>query len=168
LRARVVRAAGSRHANLAMAAVAALDASVFPVPPLALLGTLVLAQPRKAPLYALIAAAFSVVGGLLGYALGHFAGHWVKVTLGVDLDVPVGWLGVEDTLGQLLSSNVGVLALMACVLPTPFKVVAIGSGLLSVNIFSFIAAAILGRGARMAGFCVAVVLARNVAAKRMA
>ncbi len=166
LRAWVLKALDSPHAHLVMAVVAVVDGSVFPVPPFALLGPMVLATPRKAPVYALTGTLASLVGGFIGYALGHFAAEWVKSTLGINLDVKIERFGINMTVGEILSSNLWMLALLASVLPTPFKVVAIGSGLVNVDLLSFTLAAIFGRSARMFGFCLTLAYARDFAVKR--
>ncbi len=61
--------------------------------------------------------------------------------------------GVDATLGELLGQNFWVLALLFSVLPTPFKVVAIGSGLVAVPLDRFFLAAVLGRSARFVVVC---------------
>lgn len=188
LRGWVLKALNSKHVVAAMATVAVVDGSFFPVPPFALLGPMVLAQPRKAPFYALVGTVASLAGGFLGYGLGHFAGEWVTQVLGVNLEVHMEifnklsvalssremmpglaeWLHMLGgmSVGQFLSSNILILALLASVLPTPFKVVAIGAGMLNVNIFAFALAALFGRTARMFGFCIVVAVAREWATKR--
>jgi membrane protein YqaA with SNARE-associated domain len=50
--------------------------------------------------------------------------------------------------GELLGQNFWVLSLLCSVLPTPFKVVAIGSGMVSVPLDRFLLAAIIGRTIR--------------------
>lgn len=161
LRAWVLKALNSKHATAAMATVAVVDGSVFPVPPFALLGPMVLAQPKKAPLYAAIGTVASLIGGAIGYALGFYLSEWVKQTLGIDLNLRVQRFGVDVTIAEALSTHFWLLALAASVLPTPFKVVAIGCGMLHVDIASFAAASLLGRTARMFGFCLTLAYARE-------
>jgi membrane protein YqaA with SNARE-associated domain len=67
----MTQAAGP-HATRALAAVAFLESSVFPIPPDAMLVPMVLAAPQRAWQFALIATAASIVGGLAGYAIGYF------------------------------------------------------------------------------------------------
>jgi membrane protein YqaA with SNARE-associated domain len=162
----VLKALDSKHATLAMAAVAVVDGSFFPVPPFALLGPMVLSQPRRAPMYALVGTVASLFGGAIGYGLGFYLSEWVKATLGIDLDVRITRFGLNITIAEALSSNIWMLALLASVLPTPFKVVAIGAGLLRVELWAFALAALFGRSVRMFGFCLTVAYAREFAAKR--
>lgn len=166
LRARLVRAVNSPYAHSVMLLVAIVDGSFFPVPPFALLGPMVLAQPKKAPLYAFTGTVASLLGGFLGYALGTFASEWVRAHLGIDLDARITRFGLNMSVGEILTSNLWMLALMASVLPTPFKVVAIGSGLVGVELWAFALAALFGRSARMFGFCLTVAFARDFGVKR--
>src|SRR5436189_30495 len=59
----------SRHAPLALGAVAFAESSFFPIPPDLILIPMALAQPRRAWLYATICTVASVLGGLPGYAI---------------------------------------------------------------------------------------------------
>lgn len=140
----------TKHAFAAMLLVAVIDASFFPVPPFALLIPMVFATPRRWWWFALWGTIASVGGGLLGYGLGAFFGDVIASTLGVNLDRPVRseWLGIDSTLGQLLGDEFWILALLASILPTPFKVVAIGSGMVSVPLGKFMLAAVIGRTVR--------------------
>jgi membrane protein YqaA with SNARE-associated domain len=54
----------------ALAAVSFVESSFFPIPPDIIMIPMILAQPRKAWLIALVATVASVFGGLLGYFIG--------------------------------------------------------------------------------------------------
>ena len=150
---RVQGYADTRYALAAFVVVAFLDASVFPVPPFALMVPMVFAQPKSWLKLALLGIGASVLGGLAGYALGSGV-HGILETLHLDLDHPLsgaaatklGFAG--QTPGQLLGTNLWVLILMASVLPTPFKLVAIGAGVVKVPLSRFLVAALIGRSAR--------------------
>ena len=77
----VLRLADSPRAPLALGLVAFAESSFFPIPPDVVLVPMVLAQPRRAWLFAGIATVASVVGGMLGYAIGavlfETAGAWL-------------------------------------------------------------------------------------------
>jgi len=64
--------AAHRNAPWALAAVAFIESSVFPIPPDVMLIPMVLAERRKAWLYAAIATIASVLGGIFGYLIGYF------------------------------------------------------------------------------------------------
>jgi membrane protein YqaA with SNARE-associated domain len=147
---RVEALSTTRYALAALLIVSVIDGSVFPIPPFALLVPMVLAHPRRWWWLCLLGTLASIGGGLLGYWLGAVFQSQVADALGIDLDVRLDLprLGIQSTLGQLLGDNFWVLVLLCSVLPTPFKVVAIGSGLVSVPLGRFVLAAVIGRTAR--------------------
>jgi membrane protein YqaA with SNARE-associated domain len=147
---------GSRHAVLAMLLVSVIDGSVFPVPPFALLVPMVLAQPRKWAQYAVLGTVASLFGGLIGYWLGTLISAGAVSFLHIDLNVRVQRFGIDSSVGELLGQNFWVLSLLCSILPTPFKVVAIGSGMVSVPLGRFMLAAVIGRTVRF--FAVAGVM----------
>lgn len=136
------------HALAAMIAVSVVDGSVFPIPPFALLVPMVLARPEKWWKYALWGTVASLGGGLIGYYLGQGLGEAAAQMLHINLDARVNRFGVDGTVGELLGRNFWFLALLCSVLPTPFKVVAIGSGMVDVPLDMFMLAAVLGRTTR--------------------
>ena len=62
--------AGHPQALWALAIIAFLESSVFPIPPDILMIPMILAQPKKAFFIASVALIASVAGGLLGYLIG--------------------------------------------------------------------------------------------------
>ena len=56
-----------------LAIVAFVESSVFVVPADVLFLPMVLAKPKKAMFYALVATVASVLGGIAGWFLGHYA-----------------------------------------------------------------------------------------------
>lgn len=148
LYARVEALSATPHALLAMAAVSVVDGSFFPVPPFALLVPMVLARPNKWVRYALIGTAASIVGGLIGYYFGTLIASGSMSFLHIDLNARVHRFGVDATVGELLGQNFWVLALLCSILPTPLKVVAIGSGMVGVPLDRFFIAVCIGRAVR--------------------
>ncbi len=153
---RVEAMASTKHALSAMLVVSVVDGSFFPVPPFALLVPMVLAQPHKWVRYAVLGTVASLFGGLLGYWLGTLINAGAVSFLEIDLNMRVQRFGIDSTLGELLGRNFWALALLCSVLPTPFKVVAIGSGMVLVPLDRFLLAAIIGRTVRF--FAVASVM----------
>ncbi len=147
---RVEALSQTRYALVAMLAVSVVDGSVFPIPPFALLVPMVLAEPKKWVRFAVLGTLASLVGGLIGYGIGHFAHDFAVSFLHINLDARVQRFGVDATVGQLLGDNFLVLSLLCSILPTPFKVVAIGSGLVAVPLGKFMLAAVIGRTVRFA------------------
>ncbi len=62
------------RAVFALAAIAFIEASVFPIPPDVLLIPMIIAAPQRAWLFAMVATVSSVLGGLAGYMIGAFCG----------------------------------------------------------------------------------------------
>jgi membrane protein YqaA with SNARE-associated domain len=145
---RVEALSSTKHALAAMLAVSVVDGSFFPVPPFALLVPMVMAQPKKWLRYAVLGTVASLAGGLLGYWLGTLINAGAVSFLNIDLNMRVQRFGIDASLGELLGQNFWVLALLCSVLPTPFKVVAIGSGMVSVPLDRFLLAAVIGRTVR--------------------
>jgi len=145
---RVEALSSTRYALAAMLLVSVVDGSVFPIPPFALLVPMVLAQPRRWWWLSLLGTVASLGGGLIGYGLGALFHEQVVNWLHVDLNARVHRFGVDSSVGELLGRNFWVLALLCSILPTPFKVVAIGSGLVSVPLARFMLAAVIGRTVR--------------------
>ena len=136
--------AAGPHATRALAVVAFLESSIFPIPPDAMLVPMVLAQPRRAWEFAAIATAASIVGGLAGYAIGYFLyetlGQWI---------IHVYGLGDKFDEFQRTWNEWGVwIILIKGLTPIPYKLVTIASGLVKFNLGAFIIASIITRGAR--------------------
>lgn len=145
---RVEALSATPHALAAMLAVAVVDGSVFPIPPFALLVPMVLARPERWVRYAVLGTLASLAGGLVGYGLGAVLNASALEWLHIDLDVRITRFGIDSTVGALLGDNFWVLALLCSILPTPFKVVAIGSGVVGVDLSRFLLAAVMGRSVR--------------------
>jgi membrane protein YqaA with SNARE-associated domain len=138
----------SKHALAAMLIVSVIDGSVFPIPPFAILVPMVLARPKRWAWLALWGTLASLGGGLIGYALGAFFHNGIAGLLHVDLNARITRFGIDATVGQLLGDEFWILALLASILPTPFKVVAIGSGIVQVPLAKFFLASVIGRTVR--------------------
>ncbi len=144
--------AQSRHAPLALGAIAFAESSFFPIPPDALLIPMSIARPNRAWAYALICTVGSVLGAMLGYAIGSVlydtVGQWLIHLYGY---------GDKITAMRLFYAKWGALAILIKGLtPIPFKLVTIVSGLMGYNFGLFVALATITRGARF--FIVAVLM----------
>lgn len=161
LRARVEALSESPHAFWAMMGVSVIDASVFPIPPFAILVPMCLANPKKAWQYSLAGAVASILGGLIGYGIGTAVAAGLLSAFHIDMDFRVAKIlttlhlpdfGLNMTLSEALGKEFWILALLSSVLPTPYKLVTIGSGMVHVPLDRFILASIIGRSARFFGF----------------
>ena len=140
------------HALWALAIVAFLESSVFPIPPDILMIPMILARPSKAWLIAGVALVASVLGGLLGYAIGAL----FYETLGQPI---LTALGKEAYFAEFTEryNEWGIwVVLTAGVTPFPYKVITILSGATALPLPVFIATSIVARGLRF--FVVAALL----------
>lgn len=144
--------AESRHALWALAFVAFIESSVFPIPPDLLLIPMVIAAPRRAWLIAGVATVSSVLGGLFGYYIGW--GLFESVGRPV-----LEFYGKDKYFEEFAVryNEWGAWAvLIAGVTPFPYKVITILSGTTGLNLGVFIVASIVARGLRF--FLVAALL----------
>ena len=166
---KVVMLSNTPHAVVALAVVAFIDGSIFPIPPFALLIPMVLAKREKGIYYAVVGTVASLAGGLAGYGLGYAITQGLTSFLSIDPALPLhfklgSWV-VDTTLREVLTQNFWILAIACSIMPTPYKVVAIGSGLVGVALPSFILASIIGRSARFFGVAIALMFFRQYAEK---
>jgi len=136
--------AGHRHALPALALVAFIESSLFPVPPDILIIPMVLAARSRAWRVATVATAASVVGGLLGYAIG--AGLYETVGRPV-LDF-YGYGAKFDSFREDYNEWGAWIVAGAGFTPFPYKVITIASGVTGLNLAVFMLASLISRGAR--------------------
>ena len=136
--------AAHRHAQPAIAGVAFIESSFFPIPPDILLMPMVLANRERAFRIAGICTIASVLGGMLGYAIGYFL--WE--TIGQPL---IGFYGYAEKFtafqGGYNEYGAWIVAFFGLT-PFPYKVITIASGVTQLNILTFMVASVLSRGAR--------------------
>jgi membrane protein YqaA with SNARE-associated domain len=148
----VIRLAGHPRAIPAMGVVSFVESSFFPIPPDVMLVPMVLANRQKAFTIALVCTVCSVLGGLLGYAIGFYffetIGAWVVKTYGLQA-------GMEKCRDEFARYGIWVI-LIKGLTPIPYKLVAIASGAAHFDLFTFLWASIVTRGARF--FLVAALL----------
>ena len=128
----------------ALAAVAFVESSFFPIPPDIIMIPMIIARPGRAFLIAGVALVSSVLGGLLGYAIGAFAFE----TIGQPI---LSMLGKEDAMAEFSTrfNDVGFWTVLAAgVTPFPYKVITIMSGWTGMPLFTFVATSILARALR--------------------
>lgn len=127
-----------------MGVVSFAESSFFPIPPDVMLIPMVLANRRKAFTIAAVCTVTSVLGGLLGYAIGYYffetIGAWVVKTYGLQA-------GLEKFRHQYAEWGVWVI-LIKGLTPIPYKLVTIASGAAHFDLFTFVWASIVTRGAR--------------------
>jgi membrane protein YqaA with SNARE-associated domain len=136
----------------ALAFVAFIESSFFPIPPDLLLIPLVLAAPTRAFWIAFIAVVASVSGGVFGYLIGAFAFD----AIGKPILDSLGNAGSIAEFNAKFNAYGLWAVLIAGVTPFPFKVITIMSGWTSMPFGVFLASAIVARSLRF--FAVAALI----------
>lgn len=149
---RTMALADHRHALWALALVAFLESSVFPIPPDLLMIPMILARPSRAWLIALVALVASVLGGLLGYAIGAF----FYDSIGAPILEAMGKADAMEAFNTRFNDFGFWAVLTAGVTPFPYKVITIMSGWTGMPLATFVATSILARALRF--FLVAALL----------
>ncbi len=139
-----IRMAHHPRALWALAFIAFIESSVFPIPPDVLIIPMILARPNRAWLIACMALLASVLGGMLGYAIGALAYE--------QLGLPIlETLGKSDAVAAFNTrfNDLGFWAVLtAGVTPFPYKVITIMSGWTGMPLATFIITSIIARGLR--------------------
>lgn len=136
--------ADHRHAMWALAAVAFIESSVFPIPPDVLMIPMILARPSRAWVIAGVALVASVLGGLLGYAIGALAYD----SIGQPILAAMGKADAMEAFNAKFNDFGFWAVLAAGVTPFPYKVITIMSGWTGMPLVTFIATSILARALR--------------------
>lgn len=119
------------------------ESSFFPVPPDVMLAPMVLARRDQAWRLAFLTTLTSVLGGIAGFAIGAVA---------IDSVMPFlerfGYVS-HFTRAQQWFTEWGFWAILAAGFsPIPYKIFTIAAGAMSMLLLPFIAASVVGRGAR--------------------
>ena len=139
-----MRMANHRHALSVLFGVSFAESSFFPIPPDAMLVPMVMANPRRAWLFASICTLGSVLGGLLGYALGSV----FYETIGHRIIEFYHLQAQADHFRTLYAEYGAEIILLKGLTPIPFKLVTIASGLAAYPLLPFVILSTITRGAR--------------------
>ena len=143
---RVMRLSASPYAAYALFAVAFAESSFFPIPPDVMLAPMVLARRERTWRYAAVCTAGSIIGGMLGYAIGYTlepVGRWLLTISGMP--------GGEAALRTGFAKWGAGIILVQGLLPVPYKLVTITTGLAHFSFWQFVLASCLTRSARFFG-----------------
>ena len=136
--------AGHPQAIFLLGAVSFIEASFFPIPPDVMLIPMVLMKPSRAWLFALVATAFSVLGGIFGYIIGTFSYEHIAEPLLYSLGKEAQMVDFSNKYNEI-----GFWAVItAGISPIPYKVVTIMSGATNLNFAVFLGASMASRGVR--------------------
>ncbi len=149
-----LKQAESRHAERALFWVAFAESSFFPLPPDVLLIAMVLAFRAKWFRYFAICLAGSVLGGMGGYLIGLGVWQAVQGFFFAYVFSPATFQKVQE----LYMRYDFWIVFAAAFTPIPYKVFTIAAGVASIDLGSFLAASLVGRGGRF--FIVAFLLER--------
>ncbi len=128
----------------ALAAVAFVESSVFPIPPDVLLIPMVLAARAKWWRMAVVCTVASVLGGVLGYAIGAL----LFDAVGRPVLEFYGQMGGFETFRQSYNEWGAWIVAGAGVTPFPYKAITIASGATGLDLSTFMAASVASRGLR--------------------
>ncbi|HED05537.1 MAG TPA: DedA family protein [Ignavibacteria bacterium] len=140
-----IKHAEGPHAKRWLAAFSFAESSFFPIPVDVILIAILLGNKAKQWLrYVLITTGFSVIGGIFGYIIGAFLFEAVGNSI-----ISFYNLGEEfGALEEIFSNNAFWAIFTAAFTPIPYKIFTIAAGVFHINLVSFIAGSLLGRGVR--------------------
>lgn len=141
---RTMALAARPHALWALAAIAFVESSVFPIPPDVLLIPMVLAARDRAFRVATVCTAASVLGGMLGYAIGYY----LYEGLGRPLLEFYGYVAQFAEFQGRYNEWGSWIVFIAGLTPFPYKVITIASGVTQLDLATFVVASVLARGLR--------------------
>ena len=143
----VIRLAGHRRANIALAGVSFAESSVFPIPPDIMLIPMVLAKRRRAFWIATVCTIASVLGGILGY----YIGHELYDVIGKPIIEFYHQTDKFNDLKEQYNKWGAWIVFIAGITPIPYKVFTIASGVANLDIWIFVLASLVSRGLRFFG-----------------
>ena len=127
-----------------LAALSFAESSFFPIPPDVMLAPMVLAQRQRAWMLAAVTTLWSVLGGIAGYLIGMFLFNVVATPV---INFYEAEAAFEVVRAKFQSHGVWIVFL-AGFTPIPYKLFTISAGLASMSLLPFVAASLVGRGAR--------------------
>lgn len=141
---RLIALADKPGALWILAVVSFVESSFFPIPPDIMLIPMVLANRKRAWVFAGVCTIASVLGGFLGYAIGYYlfetAGKWVIDAYGLQH-------AFENFQLQFKEWGLWVI-LIKGLTPIPYKIVTIASGAAHFDLLTFGVASLITRGGR--------------------
>ena len=135
----------SKYAVAFIAFISLVESAFAPIITDPFLIALILAKRNRWVYYTTVTIIFSVLGGLLAYALGLFFFN----TIGEQFIEFYNLQAKMDFVTKGINNSAFVFVLLGALTPIPYKLVAIASGLLKVDLFTFIVASVIGRSLRM-------------------
>jgi membrane protein YqaA with SNARE-associated domain len=141
---RLKAATKHRLAEPILALLCFLEAMILPIYPEIMLAPMIIADRLRAWRLAAICTVSSVTGGLAGYAIGFFLFDSIGKAI-------ISFYGAGDGFASLATSftdNGPLMIIIGAISPIPYKVVTITSGVVSLDIWTFVIFSLIGRGLR--------------------
>lgn len=135
----------SRFGSWFLAAVSFAESVFAPILIDPFLIALIMVHPKRWRWYVIISVLASVLGGVVAYVLGA----WFFQTVGVSV---LQFYNLEDSFENIAAqadANGFVFVLIGAFTPIPYKIVALASGVLQLNLITFLVASIVGRFLRL-------------------
>ena len=140
-----VRWLRSRFATWFLAIISFAESVFAPILIDPFLIALIMAHQKRWRWYIIVSVTASVLGGVVAYYLGALFFD----TVGVQI---VEFYNLQDTFNTISAqadANGFVFVLLGAFTPIPYKLVALASGLLHINIITFVVASVVGRMLRL-------------------
>lgn len=149
----VLHWAETPYGPIALFILAFAESSFFPIPPDALLIALVLGATTKAFKFALNCTIASVLGALLGYTIGHFlwwtpSNEFTSIAMFFFNNIPGFTQKLFFDVKKMYDQYNFWIVFTAGFTPIPYKVITISAGAFNIDIFMFVIASVISRGAR--------------------
>jgi membrane protein YqaA with SNARE-associated domain len=141
---RLKAATKHRLAEPILALLCFLEAMILPIYPEIMLAPMIIADRLRAWRLATICTVSSVVGGLAGYAIGFFLFDSIGKPI-------IEFYGAGDGFASLSASfkdNGPLMIIIGAISPIPYKVITITSGVVGLDLWTFIIFGLIGRGLR--------------------
>ena len=130
---------------------ASADASFLPLPTPMFFITLILLNIRKAYKYALFGTLGTLLGAVVGYSIGHFA--WLNAN-GEFTGLAQFLMNHIPGFSEAVYNNIQVqyakwdfwILFIAAIIPVPYKIFSISSGVFDINIAMFCVATLISQG----------------------
>lgn len=141
--------AAHRHAVAWLAIIAAAESMIFPIPPDVMMIPMVLAARERAWLIFAVATVASVIGGIMGYGIGFY----LYEEIGRPIIDFYGYADKYSVFQGWYEEYGGWIVAAGGFTPIPYKVVTIATGVVQLDLGTFITASVLSRGARFLIIC---------------
>lgn len=128
--------------------------SIFSLFPLTILFiTLAIVKPKNSLKLAFFTVLGATIGAIVSYSIGYFLwispnGEFTSVANFFFENIPFFNVAEYENIKQLYSQWGFLIIFIASFTPMPFELLAVTSGVFNLNIFLFITATFIGRGAR--------------------